>query len=179
MTQNLRGGRKVASIRSGLLLQRSGEAVLQYCLKPTLLTHYSALGFATHRICSLIQPHCPAPNPETLQAVPDFAHYKPFSLLPTLPARSVPISWHGVSYTSKCGIPLITVLLTILLDGTKAFAEHWHSHHYYRCDRWRPLLELSHVRRRLVSALAAVISATAQSALNVVATRHDENGRDG
>jgi hypothetical protein len=76
-----------------------------------------------------------------------------------------------LTYTSKCGIPLITVLMTLLLDGTKALpnplallsllpialgiaAASWNS----------PTFET-------IGFLAAVTSATAQSALNVTSKR--------
>jgi Triose-phosphate Transporter family len=77
----------------------------------------------------------------------------------------------GLTYTSKCGIPIITVLLTLLLDGVQALpniptlislipiafgiaAASWSAPNY-----------------ELFGFIMACISATAQSALNVTSKR--------
>lgn len=88
-------------------------------------------------------------------------------------SNSIALDRIGISltYTSKCGIPLITVLFTLLLDGFGALpaaatllsllpiaigigAASWNSPHF-----------------ELFGFLAAVISTTSQAALNVVSKR--------
>lgn len=109
---------------------------------------------------------------DTRKDLPDFALPAIFLFIANF-ANSISLNRIGISltYTSKCGIPLITVLLTLLLDGTKAMpsllalsslipialgiaAASWNS----------PTFELG-------GFLAAMVSCTAQSALNVCSKR--------
>jgi hypothetical protein len=165
---------KIANGRKAPQSSRSTSLanVLPVLSRPTLLTLFRfggslLIGLLAHpdlAIMHRIQ--------ETLEAVPDFALPAAFLFTANF-ANSIALQRIGISltYTSKCGIPLITVLLTILLDGTKALpnplalaslvpiafgiaAASWNS----------PTFET-------IGFLAAMTSATAQSALNVTSKR--------
>ena len=89
--------------------------------RPTLLTLYRfggsfLLGLIAHPDLQVVRR-----VKETIQAVPSFALPALFLFVANF-CNSISLRRIGISltYTSKCGIPLITVLLTILLDGTKA-----------------------------------------------------------
>eukprot|EP01082_Thalassiosira_pseudonana_P002681 g2508.t1 g2508 contig12:257467-258729(-) len=109
---------------------------------------------------------------QTLQAAKMFLLPSIFLFIANF-SNSIALDRIGISltYTSKCGIPLITVLFTILLDGFNALpstatllsllpiafgigAASWNS----------PTFEL-------VGFLAALVSTTSQAALNVVSKR--------
>ena len=141
--------------------------------RPTLLTFYRFagslfLGLVVHPNVRFIMHRLRS----TLQAVPDFALPATFLFVANL-ANSISLDRIGISltYTSKCAIPLITVLLTLLLEGRSALppppallslvpiaagigAASWNS----------PIFEWT-------GFVFAMISATAQSALNVSSKR--------
>jgi hypothetical protein len=140
--------------------------------RPTLLTLYRfggslLLGLLAHPDLAIIQR-----IKDTLQAVPNFALPAAFLFIANF-ANMVSLNRIGISltYTAKCGIPLITVLMTIMLDGTKALPNSL------------ALLSLVPIALGISAAswnsptfeslgfIAAVISATAQSALNVTSKR--------
>lgn len=83
--------------------------------------------------------------------------------------NSIALNRIGISltYTSKCGIPLMTVLLTLLLDGRKALP------HPFALASLLPIAfgiaaaSWSSPTFETLGFLAAVISTTSQSALNV------------
>jgi hypothetical protein len=166
-------GRKSKRLSSrSLSLGKVAKQVLPILSRPTLLTLFRfggslLLGLLAHPDLAILHR-----IRETLRAVPDFALPAAFLFTANF-ANSISLNRIGISltYTSKCGIPLITVLLTILLDGTKALpntlalasllpiaigiaAASWNS----------PTFET-------IGFLAAVTSATAQSALNVTSKR--------
>mmetsp|Transcript_8828 Transcript_8828/g.14674 ORF Transcript_8828/g.14674 Transcript_8828/m.14674 type:complete len:338 (+) Transcript_8828:22-1035(+) len=109
---------------------------------------------------------------DTKKVLPDFALPATFLFIANY-ANSISLNRIGISltYTTKCGIPLMTVLLTLLLDGTKAMpslltlaslvpialgiaAASWNSPTFER-----------------TGFAAALLSCTAQSALNVSSKR--------
>lgn len=165
-------GRKSKRQSSRAITPAKVAKVLPVLSRPTLLTLYRfggslLLGLLAHPDLAILYR-----IKETLQAVPDFALPAAFLFTANF-ANSISLNRIGISltYTSKCGIPLITVLMTILLDGTKALpnplalasllpiaigiaAASWNS----------PTFET-------IGFLAAVTSATAQSALNVTSKR--------
>jgi hypothetical protein len=167
-TEIVNGNKKRQSSRS----TPAKVGVLPVLSRPTLLTLFRfggslLLGLLAHPDLAIMHR-----IRETLQAVPAFALPAAFLFTANF-ANSISLNRIGISltYTSKCGIPLITVLMTILLDGTKALpnamalasllpiaigiaAASWNS----------PTFET-------IGFLAAVTSATAQSALNVTSKR--------
>lgn len=140
--------------------------------RPTLLTLYRfggslLLGLLLHpnlRIVERVR--------DSMLVFPDFAMPAVFLFIANY-ANSISLNRIGISltYTSKCGIPLITLLLTLMLDGRKAMpgvltlaslipialgiaAASWNS----------PTFEI-------FGFMAAIVSCTAQSLLNVTSKR--------
>jgi hypothetical protein len=171
-TELTSGRKSKRQSKRAIAAAKVAKQVLPVLSRPTLLTLFRfggslLLGLLAHPDLQLMHR-----IRETLAAVPDFALPALFLFTANF-ANSISLNRIGISltYTSKCGIPLITVLLTILLDGTKALpnplalasllpiaigiaAASWNS----------PTFET-------IGFLAAVTSATAQSALNVVSKR--------
>jgi hypothetical protein len=152
--------------------QSQAEEILSNMPRPTLLTLCRfggslLLGLLAHPNANVLQR-----IRDTRKVIPDFALPAVFLFIANY-ANSISLNRIGISltYTSKCGIPLITVLLTLLLDGTKAMpnllalasllpialgiaAASWNSPTFER-----------------TGFAAAMISCTAQSALNVSSKR--------
>jgi hypothetical protein len=171
-TEAMKGGKSKRQFSRSITPAKVAKQVLPVLSRPTLLTLFRfggslLLGLLAHPDLAIMHR-----IRETLQSVPDFALPAAFLFTANF-ANSISLNRIGISltYTSKCGIPLITVLLTILLDGTKALpntlalasllpiaigiaAASWNS----------PTFET-------IGFLAAVTSATAQSALNVTSKR--------
>jgi hypothetical protein len=140
--------------------------------RPTLLTLFRfggslLLGLLAHPDLAIVQR-----IQDTAKSVPAFALPAVFLFVANF-CNSISLNRIGIplTYTSKCGIPLITVILTVLLDGTKALPNSL------------ALLSLLPVALGIAAAswnsptfetigfLAAAMSATAQSALNVTSKR--------
>jgi drug/metabolite transporter (DMT)-like permease len=140
--------------------------------RPTLLTLYRfggslLLGLLLHPDFQIRQRlH------ETLQAVPTFGLSALFLFVANF-SNSISLSRIGISltYTSKCAIPIITALLTVLLDGPTAL------------PNTLALLSLLPIAAGIAAAswnaptfekmgfAAALVSAASQSALNVTSKR--------
>jgi hypothetical protein len=136
--------------------------------RPALLTLYRFFGSLLLGICAHSNLHIMERIQEIWNLVPAFSLPAVYLFVANY-ANSIALNRIGISltYTSKCGIPLITVLLTLLLDGPNALpslavlsmlipvalgiaAASWNSPTY---EKW--------------GFLAAMVSCTAQSALNV------------
>jgi hypothetical protein len=113
---------------------------------------------------------------ETWNLLPTFAWPALFLFVANY-ANSISLSRIGISltYTSKCAIPLVTLVLTVLLDGVNALPS-------------LPVLltlipialgigasSWNHPNFQLIGLLAAFVSCTAQSALNVTTKRIMKN----
>ena len=137
--------------------------------RPTLLTLYRfsgslLLGLLVHvdfwHVANRIR--------ETLQMVPHF--FVPAILLFVANfCNSISLDRIGISltYTSKCGIPLITVLLTFLLDGANALPNPLALLSLLPIAVGIAAASWSAPSFELLGFLAAMLSTTAQSALNV------------
>ena len=77
----------------------------------------------------------------------------------------------GLTYTSKCGIPIITVLLTLLLDGAQALPNIPTLISLIPIAFGIAAASWSAPTYELLGFIMACISATAQSALNVTSKR--------
>lgn len=148
------------------------ESLLSNLPRPTLLTLCRfggslLLGLLAHPNVNVLQR-----IRDTKKVLPDFALPAIFLFVANY-ANSISLNRIGISltYTSKCGIPLITVLLTLILDGPKAM------------PKLLTLASLIPIALGIAAAswnsptfeptgfAAAMISCTAQSALNVSSKR--------
>lgn len=109
---------------------------------------------------------------ETWKLLPAFALPAAFLFVANY-SNSISLNRIGISltYTSKCAIPLITLILTIVLDGVKALPS---------VPALLALLPIgfgiaaaswNHPHFELLGFLAAIVSCTSQSALNVTTKR--------
>jgi hypothetical protein len=154
--------------------RRHAPSLIQQLRIPrsTLLTLYRFGGSMLLGLFIYPDTHVIARIKDTLSHVSPFALPACFLFVANL-ANSISLKRIGISltYTSKCAIPLMTVILTVLLDGTKALP------HIYA------LLSLIPIAAGIAAAswnaptfevyglTAAMVSATAQSALNVSSKR--------
>lgn len=156
----------------GILSSGSKSVLAPSMARPALLTLYRFAG-------SLFLGLVAHPNLHVLQRFQETtAACRPFAIPATFLfvanyANSISLDRIGISltYTSKCGIPLITVLLTLLMDGTKAL------------PNAGALLSLIPIALGIAAAswnspnfeawgfMAAMISCVAQSGLNVSSKR--------
>lgn len=88
-------------------------------------------------------------------------------------SNSISLSRIGISltYTSKCAIPLITLILTVLLDGTSALPSLPVLLTLVPIGLGIATASWNHPNFELMGLLAAFVSCTAQSALNVTTKR--------
>lgn len=88
-------------------------------------------------------------------------------------ANSISLNRIGISltYTSKCGIPLMTVLLTILMDGMGALPNAWALLSLMPIAVGIAAASWNSPTFELIGFLAAMVSTTAQSALNVTSKK--------
>lgn len=154
-----------AEQKSGAPLQESSALSLP---RPSLLTLYRFGGSLLLGLLAHPDFHTLKRVKDTWEAVSDFALPAAFLFLANF-ANSISLDRIGISltYTTKCAIPLVTVLLTLVLDGAKAL------------PRLPVLLSLipiaagiaaaswDHPHFELTGFLASLVSLTAQSALNV------------
>jgi solute carrier family 35 protein E1 len=109
---------------------------------------------------------------ETWQWIPSFVT-PAFLLFLANFANSVSLDRIGISltYTSKCGIPLMTVLLTLALEGRHALPSALALLSLVPIAAGIALANWSAPSFELVGFVAAIVSTTAQSALNVISKR--------
>lgn len=108
----------------------------------------------------------------TLRNIPHFIVPACFLFIANY-ANSISLNRIGISltYTSKCGIPLMTVLLTIAMDGISALPNSWALLSLIPIAAGIAAASWNSPTFELVGFLAALLSTTAQSALNVTSKK--------
>ena len=151
----------VVSIESN----RSGNALS----RPTLLTLYRFagslfLGLIFHQPLLAVMDRIG----ETVASVPLFALPATFLFVANY-ANSISLDRIGISltYTSKCGIPLITVLLTLLLDGPAALPSTLTLMTLIPIAMGIAAASWAHPTFEPIGFAAAMLSCVAQAALNI------------
>jgi hypothetical protein len=113
---------------------------------------------------------------ETWNLLPTFAWPALFLFVANY-SNSISLSRIGISltYTSKCAIPLITLILTVLLDGTNALPSLPVLLTLIPIGLGIATASWNHPNFELIGLLAAFVSCTSQSALNVTTKRIMKN----
>lgn len=146
----------------------NNEAVMSIS-RPVLLTLYRfsgslLMGLLIHSpMCQVLQR-----ARQTYGAIPHFAMPAAFLFIANY-CNSIALDRIGISltYTSKCGIPLITVLMTLALDGMKALPSLPALLSLIPIALGIAAASWNHPTFEAVGFAAAIISCTAQAALNV------------
>lgn len=109
---------------------------------------------------------------ETWKLLPAFAWPALFLFVANY-SNSISLNRIGISltYTSKCAIPLITLFLTVLLDGVNALPSLPVLMTLIPIGLGIATASWNHPHFELIGFLAALVSCTAQSALNVTTKR--------
>ena len=141
--------------------------------RPTLLTLYRfsgslLLGILFHQPLLAVMDRIK----QTIASLPLFALPATFLFVANY-ANSISLDRIGISltYTSKCGIPLITVLLTLLLDGVEALPSTLTLLSLIPIALGIGAASWNHPTFEPVGFAAAMLSCVAQAALNVSSKR--------
>ena len=158
----------------GLVDPRSqGTSLLQFNLpRPTLLTLYRFGGSLLLGLLAHPNLHILERIRDSTKVLPDFALPAVFLFIANY-SNSISLNRIGISltYTSKCAIPLITVLLTLLLDGRKAMPSLLTLASLLQIALGIAGASWNSPTFETVGFVAAMVSCAAQSALNVSSKR--------
>lgn len=151
---------------------RQGTGTISKLPRHTLLTLFRFSGSLILGLLAHPNLHVMRRIEETLQIIPHF-------LLPAIYlfianySNSISLKRIGISltYTSKCAIPVITVLLTLILDGRESLPSAPALLSLIPIALGIATASWDHPTFETVGFLASLVSCTAQSALNVTCKR--------